>query len=93
MKTIIEMAREAALQTDSAGVWVDDGYITNQLERFAELVRANERERLTDAAMKAAGKAVDVAMAIEREAILELVDSYAKNNTDLADAIRARGNT
>lgn len=29
----------------------------------------------------------------EREAILELVDSYAKNNTDLAAAIRARGNT
>ena len=29
----------------------------------------------------------------EREAILDLVDSYAKNNTDLADAIRARGNT
>ena len=31
--------------------------------------------------------------AAEREAILDLVDSYAKNNTDLADAIRARGNT
>ena len=29
----------------------------------------------------------------EREAILDLVDSYAKNNTDLAAAIRARGNT
>jgi hypothetical protein len=29
----------------------------------------------------------------EREAILDLVDNYAKNNTDLADAIRARGNT
>ena len=29
----------------------------------------------------------------DRWAILELVDSYAKNNTDLADAIRARGNT
>ena len=27
----------------------------------------------------------------EREAILDLVDGYAKNNTDLADAIRARG--
>jgi hypothetical protein len=27
----------------------------------------------------------------EREAILDLVDAYAKNNTDLADAIRARG--
>ncbi len=27
----------------------------------------------------------------EREAVLDLVDAYAKNNTDLADAIRARG--
>ena len=32
------------------------------------------------------------AIEAEREAILDLVDSYAKNNTDLADAIRARGN-
>ena len=28
---------------------------------------------------------------IERECILDLVDDYAKNNTDLADAIPARG--
>ena len=35
----------------------------------------------------------DLVRADEREAILDLVDSYAKNNTDLADAIRARGNT
>lgn len=27
----------------------------------------------------------------EREALLDLVDAYAKNNTDLAEAIRARG--
>jgi len=27
----------------------------------------------------------------EREAILDLVDGYAKNNTDLIEAIRARG--
>lgn len=26
----------------------------------------------------------------EREACVDLVDAYAKNNTDLADAIRAR---
>ena len=36
---------------------------------------------------------VERAVEAEREAILDLVDSYAKNNTDLADAIRARGNT
>ena len=35
----------------------------------------------------------EIVRADEREAILDLVDSYAKNNTDLADAIRARGNT
>ena len=27
----------------------------------------------------------------EREAVIDLVDGYAKDNTDLADAIRARG--
>ena len=27
----------------------------------------------------------------ERKAMLDLVDSHAKNNTDLADAIKARG--
>jgi len=32
-----------------------------------------------------------MATALEREAMLDLVDSYAKNNTDLRDAIRARG--
>ena len=29
----------------------------------------------------------------EREALLDLVDDYAKNNTDLKAAILARGNT
>ena len=31
--------------------------------------------------------------AAEREAVLDLLDAYAKNNTDLRDAIRTRGNT
>lgn len=38
-------------------------------------------------------KFAELVRADEREAILDLVDSYAKNNTDLAAAIRARGNT
>jgi hypothetical protein len=36
---------------------------------------------------------VALVRADEREALLDLVDSYAKNNTDLKAAIRARGNT
>jgi hypothetical protein len=43
---IIRMAREAGLQTDTSGVWVDDGYIENQLTRFAALVAAAEREAI-----------------------------------------------
>lgn len=54
------------------------------IEHFAALVRADERER----AMRE-----NAYVLAEREAILDLVDGYAKNNTDLADAIRARGNT
>jgi hypothetical protein len=41
---IIELAKQAGLQTDNAGVWVDDGYIDDQLEAFAKLVAAHERE-------------------------------------------------
>ena len=82
MKTIIEMAREA-------GIYVPEHLQTiatckTDLGRFAELVRADERDR----AMRE-----NAYVTAEREAILELVNSYAKNNTDLADAIRARGNT
>ena len=64
MKTIIDMAREAGLRR------FGPLNIDPELERFAALVRDDERD-----------------------AILDLVDSYAKNNTDLAAAIRARGNT
>ena len=36
-------------------------------------------------------KVADLIRADEREAVLDLVDGYAKNNTDLREAIRARG--
>ena len=85
MKTIIEMAREAGFMVgEFSGPWAGDTPVGDQLERFAALVRADERERATRE---------NAYVLAEREAILELVDSYAKNNTDLANAIRARGNT
>ena len=71
MKTI-KMAGKA-FETPGVEPAFCNGFWTvtsEELERFTELVRADERD-----------------------AILDLVDSYAKNNTDLAAAIRARGNT
>lgn len=63
---IIRMAREAGLPL----AWISNTGVIQwaQLEHFAALVAA-----------------------AEREAVLELVDGYAKSNTDLRDAIRARG--
>lgn len=62
---IIRMAREAGFVDASFCRW---SAYSDDLERFAVLVAA-----------------------AEREAVLDLVDEYAKNNTDLRDAIRARG--
>jgi hypothetical protein len=55
-----------------------------------------ERERLTDAAMKAAEKAVDVAIKLEREACALICDEFFKGNKNtnysdtIAICIRAR---
>ena len=67
------------------------------LERFAALVAAHEREKCFDAAMKAAEKAVDAAMLLEREACAKVCEETdldwrgLGSRIDCAAAIRARG--
>ena len=100
MKTVIEMAREAGyMKTVQGGAEVSMASM-DCLERFAELVRADEREKYKwdihscgPTCKRYACVATREAIAAEREAVLDLVDDYAKGNTDLRDAIRARGNT
>ena len=88
---IIRMAREAGIG------WGEKlGGMPDFLERFAALVASAERERLTDAAMKSAEKAIDVAMALEREACAKVCDDLDKMRgysyaDKCATAIRARG--
>ena len=76
---------------------------TEFLERFAALVAAAKEaefaERLRtdvhschDNCQRVTCVAVREAVQAEREALLDLVNDYAKNNTDLQDAIRARDN-
>ena len=100
---IIEMARQAGgidMTNTLVGnftAWIGTG--TNEfLERFAKLVAQHERERLTDAAMKAAEKAVDVAIALEREACAEVCIAQMQGKSIWMEgaracslAIRARG--
>jgi len=97
---MIELAKQAGWQYAHG----DSGF--EPLWAFAKLVAEKERERLTDAAMKAAEKAVDVAVALEREACAKLFeltdlsglksDVWLQNYTatildGYAKAIRARG--
>jgi len=74
---IIEMLRASCdkdkVDPEQNGFWV---IVTEELEAFAKLVAERERERLTDAAMKAAEKAVDVAIALEREACAKVCDDH-----------------
>jgi hypothetical protein len=54
-----ERTKELALQAgfddfpnDENGVWITDGYWDEQLERFAELVRQDEREKCAKLCME-----------------------------------------
>jgi hypothetical protein len=83
---IIRMAREAGMAGFDGTV-----HVMFQLEAFATLVEEAATEAANARATSSWTLMCEKMVAFEREAILELVDSYAKNNTDLADAIRARG--
>ncbi len=87
---IIEMAVQAGMYREVLQL----GRNLELLTSFAKLVTQHERERLTDAAMKAAEKAVDVAMALEREACAKICDDWPNGRDDvweIGNAIRARG--
>ena len=96
MKTVIEMAREAGIRDCTC-----NGTL-GCLERFAELVRADERNSWP-AEMEAMERQVNIltdalaqAKADEREACAKLADKVEYRGaceSDVARAIRARSNT
>ena len=71
------MAREAGFEVYGTDVWITDGWWLEELERFASLVAAAERE--------ACAKACDV-LAVHPEYASDITKVAAQ-------AIRARGNT
>ena len=99
MRDTIDMAREAGIYKDCDwryGMKAEK----DSLKTFEALVRADQDERYKwdihscgPTCKRYACVAMREAVKAEREALLDLVDDYAKNNTDLKAAIRARGNT
>lgn len=83
MKTVIEMAREAGMNLTPAqfsGV-LEDEVDEFQLERFAELVRADERKRADRERQVAAG----LARLEEREAIRAVAQPGQQEPVSKAD--------
>jgi hypothetical protein len=73
---IIEMARQAGCPlADMKPMYFTDKQLLLMLEAFAKLVAQHEHQRFYDAAMKAAEKAVDIAIALEREACAKLIET------------------
>ena len=87
---IIEMAKQSGAMFDHM-TWVERDLLP-VFELFAKLVAEKEHEQFFDAAMKSTEKAVDVAMALEREACAKVCeDSVEYAGDELARQIRARG--
>jgi len=74
---IIKLAREAGFEVYGTDVWITDGWWLEELERFAALVAAAERE--------ACAKVCDV-LAVHPEYASDITKVAAQ-------AIRARGNS
>jgi hypothetical protein len=95
MKTVIEMALEAfdTPETEPAfrnGFWAVTHW---ELERFAALVRADEREQSLQREKFIAERwAIECAsqVEIEREACAQLCEDQWQTAHDIQDAIRAR---
>ena len=84
MKTIIEMARKAGLLAEKSNIAYQHPFFEQQIERFAALVRADEREENAKVCEKVA---VDVFTQLGREH-----EPYMKATAeDCAMQIRARG--
>jgi dihydroxyacetone kinase len=82
-------------QDEIMSLWNEhaDGMNGDTLMRFANAVAAKEREACGEAAMKAAEKAVDVAIKLEREACAKVCDEFNFGQAPMMiqRAIRARG--
>jgi hypothetical protein len=87
MKTIIEMAREAGFSTHHEMIWIDTWEVGPCMQRFAELVRADEREACAKVCDDLFKKWVDDL----RNDTDDTDDSGAPDCVDCKIAIRARG--
>lgn len=97
----VQAGMEVDLVTGGFDVWFSDGYYIDVIERFAQLVRDDERDKCASDYLQDCCDAVDAARLEEREACAKLCeevgekakdnDGYTIGGYACAKAIRARG--
>ena len=97
----VQIAFQAGFVTYELEDYTEGGYDI-RYERFADLIRADEREACADAVVQAVEKGLQAAIAMEREAIFNMAqkiaarfykDATEKAFDELTDAILLRGKT
>ena len=83
-EAVIRMAREAGFEVYGTDVWITDGWWLEELERFAALVAAHERE--------ASAKVCERLGVHPALNVFNGGPEWYKHGKDCAAAIRARGN-
>ena len=78
---IIRMAREAGFEVYETDVWITDGWWLEELERFASLVAAAEREACAELVVRGTDEPVQT----------KTLEILRKERERIAAAIRARG--
>ena len=86
---IKELAEQAGFTFDSLGASYTSGSLLDFLERFAELIRADERDKCAQDYLQDCADAIDAARLREREACAKLCDEARAAR--LAEQIRQRG--
>lgn len=87
---IIELARQAGLHVATDVNWMPVIGL-DYAKKLIELATKHTLMNIDPSKFMSWQEGFEAGEAKEREAILDLVDGYAKNNTDLVEAIRARG--
>ena len=90
----VQAGMEVDLVTGGFDVWFSDGYYIDVIERFAQLVHDDERDKCASDYLQDCCDAVDAARLEEREACAKLCESKLQQTPYVglvAAAIRARG--
>lgn len=90
---VVDLWQEAVISEAVCCHIYNETHVNNPRKVLQDIISWHVQVALDPQVSSDAQALIDRGAAAEREAMLDLVDDYAKSNDDLRDAIRARNNT